>query len=81
VLLDEPILILDEPTSSMDNTTESIIRKRLFDYTRNRTLVLATHKQAMLSLVERLVVMDQGRIIMDGPKEEVLKALREKSNV
>ena len=81
LLLDEPILILDEPTSSIDNTTESIIRKRLFDYTRGRTLLLATHKQAMLALVERLVVFDDGKIIMDGPKEQVLKALQESGNV
>jgi len=81
LLLNEPILILDEPTSSMDNTTEAIIRKRLFDYTRDKTLLLATHKQAMLALVERLIVMDEGRIVMDGPKEDVLKALQEKSRV
>ncbi|MCW8963473.1 MAG: ATP-binding cassette domain-containing protein, partial [Gammaproteobacteria bacterium] len=81
LLLDEPILILDEPTSSMDNTTEAIIRKRLFDYTRDKTLLLATHKQAMLALVERLVVIDEGRIVMDGPKADVLKALQEKSHV
>ena len=76
LLLDEPILILDEPTNSMDNTTEATIRKRLFDYTRDKTLILVTHKAPMLDLVERLVVVDDGRIVMDGPKEKVLKALQ-----
>jgi len=76
LLLDEPILILDEPTNSMDNTTEASIRKRLYDYTRDKTLVLVTHKAPMLELVERLVVVDEGRIVMDGPKEQVLKALQ-----
>lgn len=80
LLLDEPILILDEPTNSMDNTTEAHIRKKLFDYTRDRTLILVTHKAPMLDLVERLVVVDDGKIILDGPKEEVLKALQSKNN-
>ncbi|MBT8440581.1 MAG: ATP-binding cassette domain-containing protein, partial [Gammaproteobacteria bacterium] len=76
LLLAEPILILDEPTNSMDNTTEAIIRKNLFDYTRDKTLILVTHKAPMLDLVERLIVVDDGRIVMDGPKEKVLNTLR-----
>ncbi len=80
VLLNEPILILDEPTNSFDNTTESIVKKRLYDYTRDRTLLLVTHKAPMLDLVERLIVMDEGKIVMDGPKDEVLKALKGTQN-
>ncbi len=80
VLLNEPVLILDEPTNSFDNTTESIIKKRLFEYTRERTLLLVTHKAPMLELVERLIVMDEGRIVMDGPKEDVLNALKGTQN-
>ena len=76
LLLNEPVLILDEPTNSFDNTTESIVKKRLYDYTRNRTLLLVTHKAPMLELVERLIVVDQGQIVMDGPKDEVLGALK-----
>ena len=80
VLLNEPVLILDEPTNSFDNTTESIVKKRLHEYTRDRTLLLVTHKAPMLDLVERLIVMDEGRIVMDGPKEEVLNALKGTQN-
>ncbi|MFT5664336.1 MAG: ATP-binding cassette subfamily C protein LapB [Gammaproteobacteria bacterium] len=76
VLLNEPILLLDEPTNSFDNTTESIVKKRLYDYTRDKTLVLVTHKAPMLDLVERLIVVDEGRIVMDGPKQEVVEALK-----
>ena len=76
VLLNEPMLILDEPTNSFDNTTESVVKKRLYDYSRDKTLLLVTHKAPMLELVERLIVVDEGRIVMDGPKEEVLKALK-----
>ena len=80
VLLNEPLLILDEPTNSFDNTTESIVKKRLFEYTRDRTLLLVTHKAPMLELVERLIVMDEGRVVMDGPKDEVLNALKGTQN-
>ena len=80
LLLDEPILILDEPTNSMDNTTEAIIRENLFAYTRDKTLILVTHKAPMLDLVERLVVIDDGRIVMDGPKDRVLESLQGKSD-
>ncbi len=80
LLLDEPMIILDEPTNSMDNTTESVIRKNLYDYTRDKTLVLVTHKAPMLELVERIVVVDEGRIVMDGPKDKVLKALQSKQH-
>ncbi|TNC79547.1 MAG: type I secretion system permease/ATPase [Oleiphilus sp.] len=79
MLLGESILVLDEPTSHMDNTTESVIRKNLYEYTRDRTLVLVTHKAAMLDLVERLIVIDQGRVLMDGPKAEVMAALKGKN--
>ncbi len=76
LLLNEPLVILDEPTNSFDNTTESIVKKRLFEYTRDKTLILVTHKAPMLELVERLIVVDDGRIVMDGPKKEVMEALK-----
>jgi ATP-binding cassette subfamily C protein LapB len=76
ILLNEPILLLDEPTNSFDNTTESIVKQRLFDYSRDKTLVLVTHKAPMLDLVERIIVVDEGHIVMDGPKQQVLAALK-----
>ncbi len=80
VLLNEPILILDEPTNSFDNTTESVVKQRLFDYTRDKTLLLVTHKAPMLDLVERLLVIDDGKLVMDGPKADVLNALKGTQN-
>lgn len=80
LLLDSPILVLDEPTNSMDNTTEAIIRKRLQEHCQDKTLILVTHKATMLELVERLIVVDGGRILLDGPKAEVLKALQGEQN-
>ncbi len=76
LLLDPPILLFDEPTSAMDNTSEETLRTRLNVLTRSKTLLLITHRASMLSLVDRLVVLDNGHIVADGPKEAVIEALR-----
>ncbi|MGC8114311.1 type I secretion system permease/ATPase [Metapseudomonas otitidis] len=76
LLLDPPILLLDEPTSAMDNTSEDLLRNRLHAWAQGKTVVLITHRASMLSLVERLVVLDAGHIVADGPKEAVIDALR-----
>jgi ATP-binding cassette subfamily C protein LapB len=76
LLLDPPVLLLDEPTSSMDNTTEESVRRALMSSTQGRTLLLVTHRASMLSLVDRLIIIDRGRIIADGPRENVLVALK-----
>jgi len=76
ILLDEPILVLDEPTSHMDNTTEFAIRRNLLNYTKDKTLLLITHKPSMLELVDRLLVVEDGRIVADGPKKDVVESLR-----
>ncbi len=74
-LMQPPLLLLDEPSSAMDNRTEELFKARLAAELGERTLVLVTHRGSLLSLVDRLIVMDQGRIIADGPKAEVLNAL------
>ncbi|OEC35375.1 ATP-binding cassette, subfamily C, LapB [Pseudomonas cuatrocienegasensis] len=76
LLLDPPILLLDEPTSAMDNTSEETLRQRLQSLAQGKTLLLITHRTSMLSLVDRLVVLDQGHIVADGPKDAVIDALR-----
>lgn len=76
-LIASPSLILmDEPTSAMDTQTEAAFIRDLGVATRNTTLVVVTHRPSLLQLVDRIVVMDGGKIITDGPKEEVLAALR-----
>src|SRR3990167_9705902 len=81
ILLEPHILILDEPTASMDDSTEQIVKKNLSSYLNaNTTLILVTHKISMLSLVDRLIVVDSGRIVADGPKEKVIAALKGLSN-
>lgn len=76
LLLDPPILLMDEPTSSMDNTSEDLIKKALSPIVSNKTLLLVTHRASLLSLVDRLIILDNGKIIADGPKESVMNALR-----
>ncbi|MEE3663847.1 type I secretion system permease/ATPase [Brenneria sp. g21c3] len=76
LLLDPPILIFDEPTSSMDNTSEDRLKKALVPVVANKTLLLVTHRASMLTLVDRLIIVDKGRIIADGPKAIVMDALK-----
>lgn len=75
LLLDPPILIMDEPSNSLDNRSEESFKARLSAHLRGQTLILVTHRASLLSLISRLIVMDNGRIIADGPKEQVLEAL------
>jgi ATP-binding cassette subfamily C protein LapB len=77
VINDPPILLLDEPTSSMDYSSEEDIKRRITDYARDKTVVLISHRTALLDLVDRIIVMDGGRIVADGPKEQVVNALRQ----
>jgi len=67
--------VLDEPTSAMDNALEARIVRDLKDTLADRTLIVATHRAPLLGLVDRIIWMDGGRIIADGPKAEVLKKL------
>ncbi|MFS2125149.1 type I secretion system permease/ATPase [Pseudomonas sp. Pseusp97] len=76
LLLDPPILLLDEPTSAMDNAGEERLKQRLQAIMGEKTLLLVTHRASMLSLVDRLVIVDKGRIIADGPKDVVMDALK-----
>jgi len=76
VLLSNPaILILDEPTNAMDNSTEEQFKSRLQTYLTEKTLILITHRMSLLSLVDRLIVLENGRVVMDGPKEQVIQTL------
>jgi ATP-binding cassette subfamily C protein LapB len=76
LLLDPPILLLDEPTSSLDNTSEERLKQQLAEVSANKTLLLVTHRTSMLSLVDRLVIVDRGQIVADGPKPAILEALK-----
>jgi ATP-binding cassette subfamily C protein LapB len=77
-LLHQPnILLLDEPSNSMDNASEEYLRGQLETFIKDRTLLLVTHKVSLLQLVDRIIVVDRGQVVADGPKETVLEALRQ----
>lgn len=74
---DPPILLLDEPSSNLDNQTEAQMRRRLLQASPGKTMLLVTHRTALLELVERLIVIDAGTIVADGPKDQIIQALKQ----
>ncbi len=71
-----PIILMDEPSSSMDSTAEQNLIENLKLKLNKETLILVTHKTTLLALVERIIVLDKGRVVADGLKEDVLTALK-----
>jgi len=74
-LNDPPVLLMDEPTASLDARAEKQFIKAMENVTRDRTLLLITHKMHLLRLVDRIIVLDRGHVVADGPKDEVLEKL------
>ena len=77
MLLDPPILILDEPTANMDNRSENLVKRELANLSAETTMLLITHRTSMLDIVERIIVIEQGMVVADGPREQVLQQLKE----
>ena len=75
LLRDPAVLIMDEPSGSMDATAEAWLKQRLREILPAKTLLLVTHRPSMLELVDRVIVVDNGRIVADGQREQVLRAL------
>lgn len=70
-----PLMLLDEPTSGMDSTAEMAVKQHLDQFCHDKTLLLITHKTNMLSMVNRLIVVNDGRVVADGKRDDVLRAL------
>ncbi len=77
---DSMIVILDEPTKSFDVSTERKVQRELKEYLKDRTTIVITHKISDLMLVDRIIVIDDGKILIDGKKEDVLKQLSSKGS-
>ncbi|UYU31106.1 type I secretion system permease/ATPase [Siccibacter colletis] len=75
------IVLLDEPTASMDEQLEAQVIRQLQQWLTGRTLVLVTHRPALLNLVDRIIVMENGKVIADGPRDQLLKQAQRNSNV
>jgi ATP-binding cassette, subfamily C, bacterial LapB len=76
VLMDPPVLFFDEPTSAMDFTTEHGFKERLKRFAEHKTVVIVTHRTSLIELATRIIVVDDGRIVADGPRDEVVQALQ-----
>lgn len=76
VLLDPPVMLLDEPTSSMDFTSEAQLKERFKSYSQHKTMIIVTHRSSLMELADRIIVMDAGVIVADGPRDTVVAALQ-----
>ena len=70
-----PIILLDEPTTSMDSIHETNFIKVMNSYKMNRTLLIISHKDNLLALTQRLILLDQGKVVLDGKHDDVIKRL------
>ena len=77
LLLSPPIMLFDEPTSAMDNSSEQWFMENFTKAFEGKTLLLVTHKMSILGMVDRLIVLQHGKIVADGSKERVLSALKQ----
>lgn len=69
------MLVLDEPSSALDTQAEAQLIARLDASTKGKTLVVVTHRTTMLRLVERVIVLDRGRVVIDGKRDEIIRAM------
>jgi ATP-binding cassette, subfamily C, bacterial LapB len=76
MLHNAPILLLDEPTSAMDFSTEAAITARLATLTVDKTVILVTHRTSLLAQVGRVIVIDGGKVVADGPRDRIMEALQ-----
>lgn len=75
-LMDPPILLLDEPTSAMDFSSETQFKQRLKTVAAHKTVIIVTHRNSLLDLATRVIVLDDGKVVADGPREQVIQALQ-----
>ncbi|MCF8495832.1 MAG: type I secretion system permease/ATPase, partial [Alphaproteobacteria bacterium] len=76
MLIKPRILLCDEPTNAMDVQAEESFKRYVAEHTKDMTVILITHRHGLLPMVDRLILLDQGRLIMDGPRENVTEALK-----
>jgi ATP-binding cassette subfamily C protein LapB len=72
ILRNPQVVLMDEPTASMDEQLEEYVIRQLHAWLVGRTLIVVTHRPALLKLVDRIVVMDNGRVVADGPRDQIL---------
>ncbi len=75
MLLNPQVFVCDEPTNAMDSFAEEAFTRHIKGQISGKTFVLITHRQNLLTLVDRLILVDQGKVLIDGPRDRVLQAL------
>jgi ATP-binding cassette subfamily C protein LapB len=75
-LLDPPILLLDEPTGAMDSGSEAQFKERLRAFGQDKTVVIVTHRSSLLDLATRVIVLDEGQVVADGSRDQVMHELK-----
>jgi ATP-binding cassette subfamily C protein LapB len=75
LLLNPQIILMDEPTSGMDNVAENLFIKNMHTFLNQRTLLFVTHKSTMMSMIDKIILMDAGKVVAFGPRDEILKKL------
>lgn len=76
MLMDPPILLLDEPSSAMDHSTEHAFKQRLRTHAAHKTVIVVTHRNSLLEIADRIIVVDDGKVVADGPRDQVIQALQ-----
>jgi len=77
VLHDPSLLLMDEPTGSMDHSTEIAVKNQLAQFIKGKTWIVVTHRNSLLEMADRIIVLDNGRIVADGARDSVVTALRQ----
>lgn len=77
VINEPPLLLMDEPTGSMDHSTEVAVKAQLAQLIKGRTWLVVTHRNSLLDMVDRIMVIDNGKLVADGPRETVVQALQQ----
>ena len=77
ILNDPGLMLMDEPTGSMDHSTEMAVKQQLAQFIEGRTWIVVTHRNSLLEMVDRILVIDNGRIVADGPRASVVAALQQ----
>ena len=77
VLGEPPVVLMDEPTGSMDHSTEVAVKSSLAEFISGRTWIVVTHRNSLLEMVDRIIVIDNGKIVADGSRQSVITALQQ----
>ncbi|MGX3067367.1 type I secretion system permease/ATPase [Ursidibacter arcticus] len=80
-LRDPRVVLLDEPTHSLDQNSENLVLNSLARWSVDRTFIVVTHRPQVLQIVDRIIVIDKGKVVIDGPRDAVLRHLQEQDNV